>query len=127
MKLLNGRKIFETAAASLGYTVRLGAAVGASELEGQALAAVNRIYADLWWCAHPAATDFVPLACLEEAPDLPMRMLYDVMPYGVAMLLARGEGDSDGIAVYTSLYNQKRRSAARTGKMTDIFSGGDGE
>lgn len=39
---------------------------------------------------------------------LPDRLTADVMPYGVAMLLAQGEGDADNQATFARIYNQKR-------------------
>ena len=45
---------------------------------------------------------------------LPDRLTADVMPYGVAMLLAQGEGDADNQATFARIYNQKRAALTHT-------------
>ena len=45
---------------------------------------------------------------------LPERLTADVMPYGVAMLLAQGEGDADNQATFARIYNQKRAALTHT-------------
>ena len=45
---------------------------------------------------------------------LPDRLVADVMPYGVAMLLAQGESDADNQAVFARIYSQKRAALTHT-------------
>lgn len=79
------------------------------ELRKKALPLVNQIYADLWYIN--TSDLFVPLSSLTQTVQLDHQVLSNVMPYGVAMLIAQTEGDADNHALYSSLYNQRRPSA----------------
>ena len=50
---------------------------------------------------------------------LPERLTADVMPYGVAMLLAQGEGDADNQATFARIYSQKRAALTHTDTRID--------
>ena len=56
----------------------------------------------------PVRPYFHDLFSPNDVIPLPDRLTADVMPYGVAMLLAQGEGDADNQATFARIYNQKR-------------------
>lgn len=84
-----------------------------AELLKKGLPSMNQIYADLWFIEKPDAV-FQPLASMSEEVALSDRAVYDVMPYGVAMLLAQMSGDTLNQSLYAATYTQKRRVAGKT-------------
>lgn len=74
--------------------------------EETALAIINQVASDLWYGTREG--DFSPLSELSDPLPLTGRLVEDVMPYGVAMLLSQNLGDADSQALFASLYNQKR-------------------
>lgn len=117
------REMLSEAMELLGYLDVLGTPAGqAGQLE-QGVAAVNRIAADLAFRAEGAR--FRPLT-LDDPIPLPDRLLRDVMPWGVAMLLAQGEGDAEGQALCAALYNRKRICVApQAGRVADVLPKGE--
>ncbi len=111
---MTGNEIFRQALSLLSYPNANGSvdAVNDAELHKRALPLVNQIYADLWSIVTDAR--FEPLASLTQQVPMAPYVLTNVMPYGVAMLIAQTDGDADNQAMYASLYNQKR-SSARSG------------
>ena len=83
------------------------------------LAAVNQIYGDLWYTGRE--DPFLPLLSLDEPVLLHDRQAKDVMPFGVAMLLAMSEGDGDQQQVYAAVYNRKRAAAPRVLRRKDVL------
>ena len=61
----------------------------------------------LLFAKDPSAA-FAPIARLEDELPLARWDAENVMPYGVAMLLAQSEGDADGQALFAAIYNRKR-------------------
>ena len=47
--------------------------------------------------------------------------LHDVMPYGVAMLLALSEGDGDNQLLYAGLYNRKRAACGAATRRRNVL------
>ena len=120
----NGQDVFEQALRLLNYTDVYGQPDGERyvSLFKRSLAAVNQIYADLWHIAQVGT--FVPLAAMEETVQLPQKQLQDVMPYGVAMLLAISEGDGDQQQLYADIYNRKRAASGVCRRRQDtLFRG----
>jgi hypothetical protein len=104
----SGQDVLEQALRLLNYTDVYGQIDTQQNVEfyKRGLAAVNQIYSDLWFSSQ---TDpFFPLISLKESILLPARQVVDVMPFGVAMLLALSEGDGDNQQLYAALYNRKR-------------------
>lgn len=104
----SGQDVLEQALRLLNYTDIYGQVDGQQHMElyKRGLAAVNQIYCDLWHTGNDKP--FLPLFSLKEPILLPARQLADVMPYGVAMLLALSEGDGDNQQLYAAIYNRKR-------------------
>ncbi|HIZ20666.1 MAG TPA: hypothetical protein H9674_07385 [Firmicutes bacterium] len=118
-----GREVLYRALKLLGYTDGYGEVDGAhsAELLRRGTAAVEQILADLQRLEAPGQTEDWP-ADLDAPLPLSVQAVNDIMPYGVAMLLAQGEGDGDAQSLYASLYNQKRAGACRpAGRRTDVL------
>ena len=108
---MTGNEVYKQALTLLNYTTSDGTTTNDADLHKRALPLINQIYADLWSIDN--TNPFIPLSSLTQAIPLEDFVLYNVFPYGVAMLIAQTEGDGDNNALYSSLYNQ-RRSSART-------------
>lgn len=87
--------------------------------EDRGLAAVNQIYGDLWYTGRD--DPFLPLTSLDEPVLLNDRQTKDVMPFGVAMLMAMSEGDGDNQQIYATIYNRKRAAAPITRRRKDVL------
>lgn len=129
---VTGRMVWEQAMHLLGYTSDDGALSGRDELLPRALAVVNQIYTDLWYtpggCLPDAGippgseeTEPTRLSSLDEPVPLSTRALTDVMPWGVAMLMAQSESDGDSQALMSMTYNAKRAVLSRMGKREDVL------
>lgn len=106
-----GTDLFCRAMALLHYAdsdSEAGAGENAALL-GRCLPLINQVYAELWYAVKPDEA-FVPLTAPDQTVALPARVRETVMPYGVAMLLAQGEGDGNNQALFASLYNGRRAS-----------------
>lgn len=106
-------EVFKQALVLLNYTDPHGNidAVNNAELYKRALPLLNQIYADLWHIR--TGEGFQPLTSLSQVVPLESYVVNNIMPYGVAMLIAQTNGDADNQAIYAALYNQ-RRSAAQS-------------
>lgn len=126
----------------LGYLDHLGRLAGEAERLERGKLAVNQIYSDLVWrtkelacpnggaapgdtgAADSSGADCPAELGLSDAIPLPARLLSDVMPYGVAMLLAEGESDADNQSRFAAIYNQKRVATAHSGSVADALPRG---
>lgn len=116
-----GRDVWERALRLLNYTDQNGRPDGLqyAELFKRALPLVNQIYADLWFSQQQGG--FCELGHLDEQLHLSARLVQDVMPYGVAMLLAQTESDGDSQQLFAGLYNQKRAALCGTAHRLDVL------
>ena len=119
--MCTGQEVLEQALRLLNYTDIYGQLDGQqhSELYKRGLAAVNQIYGDLWFTGRKEP--FLPLTSLRETLSLSARQLHDVMPYGVAMLLALSEGDGDNQLLYAGLYNRKRAACGAAMRRRNVL------
>lgn len=117
----SGQDVLEQALRLLNYTDVYGQLDGQQHMElyKRGLAAVNQIYSDLWHTGNSGP--FIPLFSLKEAVALSTRQVADVMPYGVAMLLALSEGDGDNQRLYAELYNRKRIASAKSWRLKNVL------
>ena len=119
---MTGREALEQAMRLLGYTDGAGRtdSVQYAELYRRGLACLNQICADLATVekqGEPAILDG-----LDRPVPLSARSARDILPYGLAMLLAGAEGDGDSQRLYAALYNQKRSAAPRRGdRVEDVL------
>lgn len=121
---MTGREAFEQAMRLLNYTDSYGDINGAKDaaLFQRARALLNSIYADLFYTSHGPEEVFPELTDINEVLQLNDRIAQDVLPYGLAMLLAGSEGDGTNQAIFSRLYNAKRPSAAvRTMRRTNVL------
>ena len=119
--MCTGQDVLEQALRLLNYTDIYGQLDGQqhTELYKRGLAAVNQIYGDLWFTGRKEP--FLPLTSLREMLSLSARQLHDVMPYGVAMLLALSEGDGDNQLLYARLYNRKRAACGAAMRRRNVL------
>ena len=114
---MTGNEIYKKALKMLNYTD----AASKKRFLSVAVEVINRVYADLFYIEN---TDgFMPIKTLGDKIVLPERVLYDVMPYGVAAFLAQSENDGDNQLLYITLYNEKRTSLSRNDRIKDTFPG----
>ena len=111
---MTGQQMFDKSMILLGYSGVHNEIAGKDELLTRGLAFINQIYSDLHYASN--TTDFILLNNINDEINLPTRVLYDVMPYGVAMFLAQAEGDGDNNQIFAALYNQKRWSVKAPSK-----------
>lgn len=119
---MTGQKIIENAISLLGYTAANGNLQQNARIAAKALVTVNQIYSDLWRICNDG--DFVPLKTVHEEIKLPERAVNDVMPYGLAMLIAQSESDGDQQQLYAALYNRKRTSLSKRESIQDVLPRG---
>ncbi len=107
---MTGQDVFRQAIRLLGYTDTLGDLDSAqnSELYKRALTVINQLVCDL--SLSESGTMAPPLGSLRQELPLSERTARDVLPYGVAMLLAAAGGDGDNQQLFAALYDQKRVS-----------------
>ena len=119
--MCTGQDVLEQALRLLNYTDIYGQLDGQqhTELYKRGLAAVNQIYGDLWFTGRKEP--FLPLTSLRETLSLSARQLHDVMPYGVAMLLALSVGDGDNQLLYAGLYNRKRAACGAAMRRRNVL------
>ncbi len=106
---MTGNEMYKQALSLLNYTDADGNWMGDADLQKRSLALINQIYADLWYVQ--STRPFLPLISMAQQLLLEAHVLNNIMPYGVAMLIAQTDGDADNQALYAALYNQRRASA----------------
>ncbi len=108
----------------LGYLDGVGDPAEETVLTEKGVAAVNQICADLFYRGR--TDELKPLRAADEIP-LSGRLQQDVMPWGVAMLLAGSENDADSQAIFASLYNKKRVAVRWEDRVLDRLPKGETE
>lgn len=133
--MVTGRDVFNRALRLIGVTNTDGAVDRNrdGDLFKGALETVNQIYSDLFFIENPNGY-FEPISSLEEdlltyengEQKLSRRCVNDVMPYGVAMLIAQNTGDNTMQAIMSITYTEKRASCVkRTRTITDTMPSGE--
>lgn len=117
---MNGNQILQRALTLMGYTDQNGDidSEAARSANRHGLAAVRQIYSELSYASGTA-----PAAVTDMSMPLPLsrRLLDEVMPYGVAMLLAIAEGDTNTEAAFALIYNRKRGLLTTTEQRIDAL------
>ena len=110
---MTGQEVLRQALRLLGYTDTLGEPNSAqyTEVYKRGLAVLNQLLCDLSRLEN--GTLAAPLTSLREPLPLSEHVARDVLPYGVAMLLAAAAGDGDNQRLYAALYDQKRVAVQR--------------
>lgn len=116
-----GEQIKDRALQLLNYTDAHGRVDGTlfADVTARSLALVNQIYAELWYALE--AGGFEELASLTQPLALPRRVIDEVMPYGVAMLMAQSIGDADNQSMMADVYNQKRALLTHKNRREDVM------
>lgn len=119
--MTTGKDILDRVVRLLNYTDSYGQAdsLQYAEIYKRGLTVINQIYSDLWFAERTGP--FSELTALDQPLALSARSIHDILPYGVAMLLAQGLGDGDNQALYAGLYNQKRSSICRKTRRMDVL------
>ena len=81
--------------------------------------AVNFVFADILFCL--GRNDYSDIKDLSEELQLPARVVYDVMPYGVAAYIAESIGDGDKQQYFASMYNIKRKTVTYEDSIQDVI------
>lgn len=101
-----------------------------SDIYKKGLALVEQIYLELWYIERPGEEP--PMSgriVMDSARPIPLsfRAVNDIMPYGVAMLLAQSMGDANAQSAFAVIYNQKRQSARkRCERVADVLPSVEG-
>ena len=96
-----------------------------ADIYKRGLAFVNQIYADMFFAETPDGS-FRPLHGMEEVIPLSVRCINDILPYGVAMLIAQAEGDANNQNIFSYVYNQKRAGGIKSvRRITDALPTGE--
>lgn len=94
--------IIEKAVQMLGFS-----GIEDARIQKCALNALNRIYAELFFLQKNEG--FCEITDVTQEIELDERILKDVMPYGVASLIAVSLGDSENHNFFGQIYNLKRK------------------
>ncbi|MGI6263878.1 MAG: hypothetical protein ACOYJY_00215 [Acutalibacteraceae bacterium] len=123
---MTGYEVLEQALCLLHYTDNDGHPDSRlwADTDRQGLAAVNQVYAELWYAHRRDA--FTPLARLSDPLALTDQSAREAMPLGVAMWMAQGEGDAAQQAVMAQAYTQKRnRVTPPAARRQDVLPRGE--
>ncbi len=96
-----------------GRLEKIGAAAAYASALGRAFQIIDDIL--------DVTSTFEELGTLTDEPKLPPRAADDVMPYGVAMLMAQTIGDADHQGLFASLYNKKRSTLTTRQHRRDVL------
>lgn len=115
---MNAKDVISKALILLGYADNVG---NTSDARFQVVSknAVNFVLADLIHCL--GRDDYGDIKNLSDEINLPKRVLYDVMPYGVASFIAESVGDSEKQQFYANMYNTKRKTVVYSETVKDVI------
>lgn len=121
MKKMTGNQMLETAIKLLGYSDGNGSTQLMTRAKSRAVVLINLVISDLWCLCKNS--ELKTIKALSDEIPLPVRVINDVFPYGLAMFLAQSESDGDQQAFYARLYSQKRGSIARIETVKNVIPG----
>lgn len=107
---MTGKEMINKAILLLGYNDEQGN-TSDSRFQVASKNALNFVYSDLFYCLAPEG--FEEIKTLSEEIPLPERVLFDVMPYGVAAFIAESLGDGEKQQYFAMMYNRKRAGLTR--------------
>ena len=116
-----GEQLKNRALQLLNYTDRNGRLDSQmyADVTARMLSLVNQIYSDVWYGLYDDG--FEELGALTDTLHLPERVMNEVMPYGVAMLIAQTIGDADNQSLMAAYYNRKRASLTHMRGRKDVM------
>ncbi len=111
------KDVLERAMQLCGYVNREGVPdhLRDADIYKRGLAMVNQIFSDMFFAETPDG-EFRSLKGIGEEIPLSARCVNDIMPYGVAMLLAAAEGDTTNQSAFSYVYNQKRAGGVKVSR-----------
>lgn len=121
------REVLERAMHLCGMTDSAGAIDRERDADmiRRGLPLTEQMVCDLYLLEHPDA-DPPEIKSSDTVIPLSARTVNDILPYGVAMLLAQVNGDAGAQSAFAAIYNQKRQSARRrTAAVTDVLPTGE--
>lgn len=114
---MTARDMIKNALKLLGYTEANGNSELPSRIINRAVPLINIIYSEL---SHiEDVSDYEPIKTLTDELKLSERVLSEVMPAGLAMLIATGEGDGVEQQLWTDIYNRKKAILTRIEERAD--------
>ena len=90
-----------------------------TDVTARVLPLINQIYSDVWYGLYDEG--FEELGAITDTLQLPERVVNEVMPYGVAMLMAQTLGDADNQSLMATYYNRKRASLTHPRTRKDVM------
>ncbi len=114
---MTAREILNSALKLLGYTEANGNSELPQRILNRATALINVIYSELWRAEGRA--DFTPIKSLTDEIKLTQAVLSEVMPCGVAMMIAGSESDGDSQSLWAEIYSRKKSILTRLEERTD--------
>lgn len=108
---MTARQIVNNALKLLGYTDANGNSELPQRILNKAVPLINVIYSEL--ARIESVLDFEPIKTLNDEIKLTERILSEIMPAGVAMLIAASEEDGVSEALWAEIYNRKKVTLSR--------------
>ena len=118
---MTGRDVLNKALQLLNYTDSQGdlSALQNADIYKRGPTVINAILADV---QHASGGVYQPVASLDDPLPVEEETAARVMPWGVAMLIAQGEGDGDDQQAMADNYNRLRGSLPRpTRRIADVL------
>jgi hypothetical protein len=115
---MTGKEIISKAMVLLGYNDGLGN-IDSSRFQVVSKNSLNLVFADLLGCL--GRDDYGDIQDLSKEIDMPKKVLFDVMPYGVAAFIAESIGDGDKQQYFAAMYNQKRKRITYEDSVQDVI------
>ena len=114
---MTAQEVIKKAIILLGYNDGLGNTADA-RFQVVSQNAVNFVLADLVHCL--GRDDYGDIK-LSDDILMPKRVLYDVMPYGVAAYIAESIGDGDKQQYFAMMYDSKRKTVVYEDSVQDVI------
>ena len=115
---MTAKEVISKAILLLGYNDSLGSTSN-DRFQKISRNALNFVYNDLVVCL--GRDNFKDVESLADVITMPDRVLYDVMPYGVAAFIAESLGDGEKQQYFATLYNTKRKSVTYEDSVQDVI------
>ena len=108
---MTGRNVIDSALKLLGYSEANGNIKLPQRIINRGTTFVNVIYSEL--ARAEGREDFALIKNLGDEVKLSDESLTEIMPAGLAMLIAQSEGDSAEQQLWADIYNRKRTLLSR--------------
>lgn len=116
---MTAKEILNSAMALLGYTEQNGNCELPNRILLRAIPLINIIYSELK--RAEGSGEIFPITDLCEEVRLSPDVLSEVMPCGVAMMIAGSESDGDSQSFWAEIYSRKKAILTRFEDRTDTI------